>query len=128
MMASICYYHINRELLKVDIAADRSDIALQAATICEEIISNNANINVSMVHEPTKAQLNHLADRFYGSDKKIVLIGGQMMLMHCLIPLLKGKGYTVVEAITERVAQETTLPDGKVVKKSVFQHKGLREY
>lgn len=128
MLASICYYHVNRELLKVDIAADRSDIALQAATICDEIVANGANINISMIHEPTKAQLNDLADCFYKSDQKIVLIGGQMMLMHCLIPKLTAAGYTVVEAITERVAKETTLPDGKVVKKSVFNYMGLREY
>ena len=50
------------------------------------------------------------------------------MLMHCLIPKLTAAGYTVVEAITERVAKETTLPDGKVVKKSVFNYMGLREY
>ena len=118
------FFQVPANLLNVDVPAERWDIVAQADTIVEAIVEANAKINVCMMHTPRPEQLTDLEE----IGGPVVLIGGQMMLMYCLIPRLERRGYTVVEAVTKRVAVETTMPDGSVESHRVFRYERLRAY
>ena len=63
-----------------------------------------------------------------GDKENAVLCQGEFTLCFGVITLLKSHGVTVVAAVTERVAKETTRADGTAEKISVFQFMGFREY
>lgn len=117
-------FQVDQKLLNVDVDAERWDISAQADTIVEAIVEAGDDINVCMMHTPQQAQLSDLEK----VGAPVVLIGGQMMLMHCLIPRLERRGYTVVEAVTARVVEETTMPDGSVKSHRVFKYERMRAY
>ena len=117
-------FQVPANLLNVDVGANRADIIAQAQTIASAIVEAGDDINVCMMHTPLPEQLADLEK----ISAPVVLVGGQMMLMHHLIPILLKEGYNVVEAVTKRVAVETTLPDGSVTKRSIFKHERMRAY
>jgi hypothetical protein len=117
-------FQVDSKFLNVETTAERDDIVAQAETIASAIVEAGTEVNVCMMHTPLPEQLADLEK----VGAPVVLVGGQMMLMYHLIPLLLKKGYIVVEAVTQRVAVETALPDGSVVKKSVFKYERMRSY
>lgn len=117
-------FQVPSNLLNVETTAERWDIVAQAETIVSAIVEANAKVNVCMMHTALPEQLADLEE----IGGPVVLIGGQMMLMYCLIPRLERRGYTVVEAVTKRVAVETTLPDGTVESHRVFKYERMRAY
>ena len=61
----------------------------------------------------------------YGYDA--ALVGGAPYLMSALESALKAEGVKPLYAFSARESVETTLPDGKVVKTTVFRHLGFVE-
>ena len=78
-------------------------------------------------HQLGEDQLNDLAEVANKTGRTAVMVGGQLGLMTQIIPLLKGEGFGVYEAITARVAASVTNPDGSVTTQRIFKHEGLRE-
>lgn len=54
-----------------------------------------------------------------------VLIGGAPFLMHPLCQALSERHMAPVFAFSQRESVEETLPDGSVVKRSIFRHQGF---
>ena len=66
--------------------------------------------------------LAEIAERY---NVKYAMIGGAPYLMSSLERALASKGIIPLYAFTKRVAEEEKLPDGSVVKKTVFKHLGF---
>jgi len=110
-------------LLSVTTTATFQDIAAQAADVVRSI--EGADVAIIMMHDPSPEQLADLNDLNAEANKPIALIGGQFTLMLHVRELLLNT-HVVVEAVTDRVSVDTTMPNGSVVKKSVFKYCGLR--
>ncbi|MBD3824988.1 MAG: hypothetical protein IE916_10850, partial [Epsilonproteobacteria bacterium] len=57
----------------------------------------------------------------------LVLIQGDFGAVYIMVNFAKSLGLTVVYATTKRIVQEYE-EDGKMVKKSIFEHRRFREY
>ena len=112
---------VPKPLLNVKSESTFRDLAEQAAEVVSSV--EGSDIAIVMMHQPTPDQMADLQD--LAEKGPVALIGGQFSLMlHVREQLLNS--HRVVEAITDRVAVETIMPDGSVVKKSVFKYCGLR--
>jgi len=94
-----------RELLTFDEIPDQEEIGLRATRLTEIALEER---------EKT------------GADK--AMIGGALFLMFPLHLFLVLEGITPVYAFSKRMVEETTNPDGSVVKKQIFRHAGFVEY
>lgn len=57
-----------------------------------------------------------------------VMVQGEFTFSYALIKRLRKMNITVVAACTKRKVEEQILPDGAVVKNSIFEFCGFREY
>jgi hypothetical protein len=111
------------KLLNVSTEASFNDISAQAADVVGAI--KDADVCIIMMHAPAPEQLADLQQLSATEGQPVALIGGQFTLMLHVRELLLNT-HVVCEAVTDRVAVESTMPDGSVVKKSVFKYCGLR--
>lgn len=102
----------------------------RAEMIVSSCLTSGQRICIVMMHTPSDAQLDDLNHCLNGQNKdgwdKVALVGGQLGLMLQVVPVLKTAGFLVVEAVSDRISVENTMPDGTIQKKSVFKHMGLR--
>ena len=138
MSSVIDYQTVPAELLNVKSFQTLQHLYSQARDIlghCEAYRSGFMNepgdvqvveiINCTQ-HQLGEDQLADLAEAANITGQTAVMVGGQLGLMTQVIPLLKKEGFAVYEAITARVAESVTNPDGSVTTKRVFKHEGLR--
>lgn len=82
-------------------------------------------VNCTM-HTLSEEQLQDMQNLYETNGRVVVLVGGQLGLMINVVKILSERGFTVVEAISDRKSVEEVQPDGTTRKVSIFEHKGLR--
>lgn len=117
---------ISKEMLNVNPRISNSAVRSQALDIAGWTQANLKDCYVVMQHEPSQEALNELYDFHMETCSSVAIIGGELSLMHHLIPLLAGKGIYSLIATTERIVGETPQKDGSVVTKRIFKHVQLR--
>ena len=124
------FHQTNKWDLMVPVTDNLTDLEERAATIVAGCVASQERVCIVMMHTPSTEQLADLQECLHGPNKsgwnKVALVGGHLGLFLQVVPRLKEAGFLVVEAVTDRISVEETLPDGTVQKKSVFKHEGLR--
>lgn len=127
---SSSFHQTNKWDLMVPVTDGLEDLKQRAATIVDGCVSSNERVCIVMMHTPSDVQLSDLRDCLHGPNKsgwnKVALVGGHLGLFLQVVPRLKEQGFLVVEAVTDRISVEKTMPDGTVKKDSVFKYEGLR--
>ena len=82
--------------------------------------------------EASKGDVASLADEYFARiqkyEKPIVMIQGEFTFTYALVRRLEDDGIPAVSTCSRRIANELQQNDGTVIKTSVFDFVGFREY
>jgi hypothetical protein len=124
---------VPKEMLQVDPTLGAFEVENLAKDILGWTIKSKAECTIIMQHQPAVETLQDLYKEFLerkihcSPEQKVVLVAGEISLMHRLIGLLRKEDYVVFCATTERVSEERVLPDGSTKKISIFKHIRVRQ-
>lgn len=93
----------------------------------KELLTFTTRPTLAEMQERAKALVAHAKANQAGGviSETVVMCGGAPYFMPVLEQAFLGTGIRVVYSFSERASIETTMPDGNVVKTSVFRHAGF---